>query len=82
MKVILLLLAILPLAATADIQKCKYQGRTVYQDEPCPEGTEVPFDASGLYITSLSPAQPDADAATQAEEAEDSPVIISSADPE
>lgn len=58
MKRLFLLLLLLPAFAQADFHKCQQEGRTLYQDVPCPEGTEVHFDSSAARLTIPAPSQP------------------------
>ncbi|NIC05268.1 hypothetical protein [Billgrantia bachuensis] len=75
-----LLLALLPLAAAADMHKCQYQGTIAYQDVPCPEGTELPFDMNAARLTIPAPAQPENDASNQSDEPEEPRVELTNAD--
>ena len=82
MKTLLLavLLALLPLAAAADMHKCQVNGSIAYQDVPCPDGTELPFDTSASRLTIPAPTQDENDASNQSEETEVPRLELTNAD--
>lgn len=59
-SVLVLALGLMPLAASADVYKCKVDGRTVYQDTPCGDAADAePYRRTARNETAWGMAIPE-----------------------